>query len=180
MNKKFAFIIALLVIGITSRFIPHYPNFTALGSMALLSGAVLRKPLAAFVLPFIALFLSDIILNNVIYAGANFTVFYQGAIYVYGALVLTVFLGRLVSKLNARNYVGLSLLSSLLFFLITNFGVWQTGLLYPDTFSGLLACYAAAVPYALSHLAGTIVYGVVIMLAYNALTQQHSLEFQRL
>jgi hypothetical protein len=180
MSKKYAFIIALLVIGIASRFIPHYPNFTAIGSMALLGGAMLRKPLAALALPLIALFVSDLVINNVMYPGATFTLFYEGAIYIYAATVLTVLLARLVNKVNVKNYLGLAIVSSVLFFLLTNFGVWQSGLLYAKTMSGLMACYAAAIPYALSQLAGTVLYGGAIMVAYNALTQQRSLEFQRL
>jgi hypothetical protein len=180
MSKKYAFIIALLVIGIASRFIPHYPNFTAIGSMALLAGGMLRKPHLALALPILALFVSDLIINNVMYPGATFTLFYKGALYIYAAIVLSVLLARLVRRLNVKNYIALSILSSILFFMITNFGVWQSGTLYPPTMGGLMACYAAALPYALSHLLGTVFYGGVIMVAYNALTQQRSLEFQRL
>jgi hypothetical protein len=123
MSKKYAFIIALLVIGIASRFIPHYPNFTAIGSMALLAGGMLRKPHLALALPILALFVSDLIINNVMYPGATFTLFYKGALYIYAAIVLSVLLARLVRRLNVKNYIALSILSSILFFMITNFGV---------------------------------------------------------
>ncbi len=180
MNKKVAFIIAILTIGLASRFIPHFPNFTAIGAMALLSGSMLRKPLESMMIPIVALIVSDLVLNNVLYAGAEFTLFYEGALFVYIPVVLAVLLGRLVNNLNARNYVLLSIASTILFFLLSNYGVWLTGLVYPETWSGLIACYVAGIPYALSTLAGTLVYGVIIMVAYNALTRQTSLQFNRL
>lgn len=180
MNKKFAFIIALLTIGLASRFIPHYPNFTAIGSMALLGGALMRKPLEGILLPLAVLLLSDLVINNVIYAGETFTVFYEGAAYIYGAVLLTSLLGRLASKLNVKNYLGLSIASAVLFFLMTNYGTWATGILYPDTTQGLIAAYIAAIPYGLSFLAGTLVYGFAIMAAYSALTKQRELEFVRI
>lgn len=96
MNKRITFILVLLVIGLASRFIPHYPNFTAIGSMALLGGALLRKPLESIFLPLAVLFISDIILNNVMYASESFTLFYNGAAYVYAAFLLTALLGRMV------------------------------------------------------------------------------------
>ena len=98
MNKKIAFIIALLTIGLVSRFMPHYPNFTAIGAVALLGGSLLRKPLVGILLPLVVLLLSDIVLNNVIYASESFTLFYDGAIYIYGAVVLTAGLRPLVSR----------------------------------------------------------------------------------
>ena len=180
MNKKIAFIIALLTIGLVSRFMPHYPNFTAIGAVALLGGSLLRKPLEGIILPLVILFVSDLILNNLIYAGESFTVFYQGAAYIYIAVVLSALIGRFVTRLNPKNFLMLSIASSLVFFLISNFGVWKTGLLYPATGQGLIASYIAAIPYGLSHLAGTLTYGVVIMAAYKYMVKEQSTSFTRI
>ncbi len=180
MNKKLAFILALITISLASRFIPHYPNFTAIGSMAILGGAMLRKPIEALLLTLGALFVSDIILNNVLYTAESFTLFYEGAVYVYGAVALSVVIGSLVKKLNIKNYFGLSIISSAIFFLATNYGVWATGFIYPDTTQGLMAAYAAAIPYGLSHLAGTLIYGVAIMAAFRAIAKVNDVEFAKI
>ncbi len=180
MNKKIAFIVALLTIGLVSRFIPHYPNFTAIGAMAIMGGAVLKNPLESIILPLAALFVSDIIINNVIYASEGFTLFYSSAAYVYGAVLVTTLISRYAKKLNAKNYLVLALISSVIFFFATNFGTWATGTLYPRTTQGLIAALVAGIPYAASFLAGTVVYGVLTALAYGALIRERKTELVRL
>ena len=177
MNKKLTFILSLVVIGIASRFM-FITNFTAIGAVALLSGSMLRKPLESLAMPLIVLLISDLILNKLVYGVEG--LFYEGAAYVYGPILLMTFASRFVSKLNIKNYVGLSIAFTVVFFLISNFGVWKSGLLYPQTTAGLMASYMAALPYALNTLASTLLFGAVIMAAYNALTQQRSLEFAKL
>ena len=49
-------------------------------------------------------------------------------------------------------------MASSLFFLMSNFGVWTTGLMYPLTVQGLIACYTAALPFFLNTLAGDLLY----------------------
>jgi len=180
MNKKIAFILALLTIGLASRFIPHYPNFTAIGAMALMGGAMLKNPLESILLPIGALFISDIVINNVIYASEGFTLFYSSAAFVYGAVLVTILMARLVKKLNIKNYLFLSVAASVVFFLLTNAGTWAMGVMYPKTAQGLLSAYAAGIPYAMSYLAGTLVYGVLTVIAYGALIGERKTEFARI
>lgn len=180
MNKKYAFVVALLAVGLLSRFIPHYPNFTAIGAMAIMGGAVLKNPLQSILLPLGALFISDIIINNVIYAGEGFTFFYASAAFVYGAVLLTILISRFARKLNVKNYLGLAILSSIIFFFATNFGTWATGSMYPRTMEGLLAALVAGIPYAFSFLAGTVVYGVLTTIAYGAIIRERKTELVRL
>lgn len=180
MNKKYAFVIALLTVGLISRFIPHYPNFTAIGTMAIMGGAVLKNPIEGILLPLGTLFISDLIINNIIYAGEGFTLFYASAAFVYGAVLLTTLISRFAHKLNFKNYLVLALLSSVLFFFITNFGTWATGTMYPRTMEGLLAALVAGIPYAGSFLAGTVVYGVLVGMAYGAMIRERKTELARL
>ena len=79
-----------------------------------------------------------------------------------------------------KNYLGLSVASSVLFFFMTNYGVWATGIMYPQTTQGLFSAYLAAVPYGISQFAGTLVYGFVIMAAYSVLVKQREVEFVRI
>ena len=180
MNKKFAFVVALLAIGLISRFIPHYPNFTAIGAMAIMGGAVLKNPLESILLPLGALFVSDLIINNVIYAGDGFTFFYASAAFVYGAVLLSTLISRFAQKLNVKNYLGLAVITSIIFFFATNMGTWATGTMYPKTAAGLIAALVAGIPYAFSFLAGTVVYGVLTTIAYGALIRERKTELAKL
>lgn len=177
MNKKVAIILLLLSIGIVSRFL-FITNFTAIGAVALLSGSLLRKPIESLAMPLTVLLTSDLILNKLVYGVEG--LFYAGAAYVYVPILIMTLISRFVSKLNIKNFVGLSVAFTIVFFLVSNFGVWQVGFTYPLTAQGLMTCYIAALPFALNTLAGTLLYGGVIMAAYNALTHQRSLEFVKL
>ena len=165
-NTRFVAIATLVLIAALSRLLPHPPNVTAVGAMALFGGAYLTNRLFAVLLPLISLFLSDLILNNVVYAAFNngqFVWFYDGAIWIYSAVALTVLIGlTLAKKINSQSVLVASLVCSTLFFLLTNFGVWQSGLMYPKTMTGLAACYTAAVPYFLNSLIGDVTFAAVL------------------
>ena len=165
-NTRFVAIATLVLIAALSRLLPHPPNATAVGAMALFGGAYLTNRFLAVILPLISLLLSDLILNNVVYAAFNkgqFVWFYDGAMWIYSAVALTVLIGFTLSKnVNSKAVLGASLACSTLFFLITNFGVWQSGTMYPKTMVGLTACYTAAVPYFLNSLIGDITFAAVL------------------
>ena len=177
MNKKVAFIVSLLVIGIASRFL-LIPNFTAIGAVALLGGALLRKPLEALAITLVVLLGSDFLLNKLVYGVDG--LFYEGAAYVYLPVLGMTLFARLFNRLNISRYIGLSIAFTVVFFLVSNFGVWKSGLVYPETTEGLIACYVAALPFALNMLAGTLAFGALTMAAFNLATQQRKLEFSRL
>ena len=78
---------------------------------------------------------------------------------IYGSFALVVCIGLLLRrKRTALRIAGAALASSILFFIITNFGVWAFGSLYPKTFAGLVACYAAAIPFFQNTLVGDALY----------------------
>jgi hypothetical protein len=96
------------------RLVPHPPNFTPIGAMALFSGAYLSRRGLAFVAPLAALLLSDLVLG-----------FYAGMSFVYASVALTVVIGWWVSSRRTVLRVAAGALAgSLSFFVITNFGMW--------------------------------------------------------
>jgi hypothetical protein len=165
-NTRFAVVAALILTAALSRLMPHFPNVTAVGAMALFGGAYLTNRAFAVILPLISLFLSDLILNNVVYAAFNdgkFVWFYDGAIWVYGAVALTVLVGTaLTNKINSRSVLLASIVCSVVFFLMSNFGVWQSGLMYPKTGAGFAACYTAGLPYLLNSLIGDLSFAALL------------------
>lgn len=164
-SKRGFVLILFVLVAALSRLFPHPPNFTAVGAIALFGGAYFKRKYLAFLIPFLALFISDLFLNNVVYAKMfpdsyeGFVFFREGSIFIYGAFLLIVLLGmtRLKNKIKLKSVFLTSIIASLLFFIITNFGVWaQSIVLYPKTFSGLMACYIAGIPYFWNTLAGDL------------------------
>ena len=135
------------------RLVPHPPNFSPIDAMALFSGAYLaRKGVLAFAAPLGALFLSDLVLG-----------FYHGMATVYLSVALIVLLGSVaLQRVSAVRVVGAALASSVLFFVVTNFGMWLSSGIYPRTLAGLEACYVAAIPFYQNTLAGDLFYAAVL------------------
>lgn len=150
-NSRTLAIVAVVVGAAALRIIPHAPNFSPIGAMALFSGAHLSRRGGAFAAPLAALLLSDAVLG-----------FYSHMEVVYGSTALVVCLGwGLAAHRSAARIAAFSLAGSTLFFLITNFGVWAFDDLYPRSISGLIGCYAAAIPFFQSSLVGDLMYAAV-------------------
>jgi hypothetical protein len=136
-NHRLLFIGILILAAAFTRLIPHPANFTALGAMALLSGARIREGAFSLLIPFGALLLSDIFLG------------FHGTMWgVYLGFAAAWLLGRtLVHSGGVFRIASATVAGSIAFFLLSNFAVWAQGLMYPMTFGGLLTCYAAGLPF---------------------------------
>ena len=85
--------------------------------------------------------------------------FHSGMPFVYGSVALIVVIGWLALKHRSPVRIGAAaLVSSVLFFGVTNFGTWALSGMYPLTFAGLTACYVAAIPFFQNTLAGDLLY----------------------
>ena len=160
-NLRFGVLALVVLTAAMSRLLPHPPNVTPVGAMAIFGGAYFTSRWQSVLMPLAALWLSDLVLNNVIYKAffPTFTVFYEGAAWIYGAFALVAVLGIVfLKKIKTINVVAVSLVASVLFFLITNFGVWASGTMYPKTGVGLVACYTAGLPYLLNTLGGDLLW----------------------
>src|SRR3972149_5332484 len=119
------------------RLIPHPPNFTAVGAIALFGGAYFSEKKFAFLVPMFAMLLSDLIIG-----------FHNGMFSVYLSFILIVGIGIVLSQtIKFINVITASLLASVLFFVLTNFQMWIQSPLYAKNISGLIACYIAAIPF---------------------------------
>ncbi len=151
-NKKNLVLLTIIVAAAFTRLMPHWPNFTAIGAVALFGGAYFDKKYLSFVVPFAALFITDLII------GLHSTMW---AVYLSFALI--VVLGFNLRRQRKPLNVGLSAVSaSVLFFIITNFAVWLSSPMYPFTISGLLESYVAAIPFFNYTLLGNLFYAGVI------------------
>jgi len=152
MNKpRFTMLVTLILAAAASRLIPHPPNFTPIAAIALFGGAQFSSKRAAFVVPLAGLFLSDLVFG-----------FYGITPVVYGSFALTVCLGFWVRHRSMQRIAFAALASAILFFVLTNFGVWAIDNLYPKTMAGLADCYVAAIPVHRYMLLGNLLYSALL------------------
>lgn len=164
-NLRWSIITALILLAAFSRIVPHMPNFSPLGAIGLFGAAYFTKKWQAFLIPISATWLSDLFINNVIYARyyPEFTWFYDGFYWQYGSYLLITLLGiGLLRKINKVRIVTGALMGSAIFFLVSNFGVWAEGNMYPETWDGLFACYMAGLPFLKGTLLGDLFYTGVL------------------
>ena len=141
------FYASLIVFAALFRFLPHPPNVAPIAAIALFGAAYFERRFA-FILPLGALFLSDLLLG-----------FYDGMAWVYGSFILVGLVGFwLRSHKGLLPTAGAAIAGSIVFYVITNFGVWISGSLYPRTLVGLVECYVAALPFFRNTLLGDTAY----------------------
>lgn len=160
MNIRLFVTLGLVLIAALTRIIPHPWNFTAISAMALLSGNKNKKLLPAILLPWLALFITDLVLG-----------FHVTMIYVYSAVALTVFVARQIQMNRPQHYVVSALISSVIFFVITNFGVWLSTGFYSQDIKGLVECFTMAIPFFKNQVLGDLFYTVLLFSASSILVQ---------
>jgi hypothetical protein len=144
----------LILFAAFSRLLPHPENFAPVAAAAIFAGLYMNKRYALIV-PVAATFLSDIFLG-----------LYPYVLWVYGTYILIVLINSGIKKKyesfsgikKAGLLYGAAVISSVIFFIVTNFGVWTSSLYYQMNFSGLLACYTAALPFFRTSLLSDLVY----------------------
>ncbi len=124
------------------------PNFSPVAAMALFGGVFFREKKLAFALPLLVMFFTDAALEAAYQIGwREYAGFHATMPYVYIGFLLTVAIGMFFKgNVKPLPLIGAGLLSSTVFFIVSNFGVWITGG-YPQTFDGLITCYVAAIPF---------------------------------
>lgn len=136
------------VFGVISRLVPHVPNMTAVGAIALFTSAKfgIKK---SFVVLFATMLIADSIkgLHSVMWA-------------TYGALIIGMFIGKYIAtKKQVGWIIGGTIVSSLVFFIVTNFAVWLApNFMYAKTFQGLMQCYMMGIPFFKNTLVGDLMY----------------------
>lgn len=160
-NLKFSILTLLIVLAAFSRLIPHMPNFSPLGAIGLFGAAYFTKKWQAFFIPIAATWLSDLFINNVVYAKyyPEFTWFYDGFYWQYAAYLLITLFGLVIfKKVTLPNTIVGALGSSLIFYLVTNFGCFPNKPTYTQDINGLINCYVAGIPFLKGTLLGDLFY----------------------
>ncbi|WP_295904864.1 DUF6580 family putative transport protein [uncultured Bdellovibrio sp.] len=151
-------LVLMVLAAAFSRLIPHPWNFTAIGAMALFGGAYFPSKKLSLIIPLAALFVSDLVLG-----------LHSTMIFVYVAFAAIVLLGWTLRDSKSVVRIGtLSLVTSSLFFLISNFGVWAMEGMYAPTWQGLVNCYVAAIPFFDNQIYGDLFFSALLFGGYEA------------
>ena len=152
---------AMVGLGVCARLLPHPWNYTPMMAIGLYAGAKSKRLPTGVLITLLALLLSDVVMG-----------FYKGMWYVYAASLVPVLIGYLLrNKERFGTMAAGALVSSLSFFIITNFMVWAMGHRYPHTSSGLAACLAAGIPFYQNQLAGDAFYTLALFGGHALLTR---------
>jgi len=164
-NKKWniSLVLALITSCILYRIIPHPLNFAPITAMALLSGSYLKSnKWLAILIPIVALFISDIVLNNTLYrafyAESGFIFFKPYMIASFISIGIIVLIGGLIKRSKLVQLITASISSSVIFFTITNFSSWLELPMYPKNLVGLAESYIAGIPFFPFTLFGDLVF----------------------
>lgn len=160
----------LILLAALSRLIPHPANLAPIGGMALFGAAYYSRRLWAFVIPVVSMWISDLLLNNVVYGEFfdHFVWFYDGSWFTYGSFILIALMGMFtLRRIKVPNLIFSALGASVIFFLVSNFGVWFSGNLYPKDLEGLATCYVAGIPFFKNTVMGDLFYTAVLFGAFE-------------
>jgi len=155
MKERQNLIIIFILIAIWFRLIPHLPNFTPVTSLALFSGVLLQKKWLSMIIPLVAMIISDLVIG-----------FHPISIWVYLGITLITMSGWFTNRINVKSI----LISSLIFFIVSNFGVWILG--YPHTIDGIMLCYTMAIPFFGYSILGDLFWGFLFRESYKLIEKR--------
>jgi hypothetical protein len=160
MKTRTAVLVAAVLLAALTRLIPHPPNSAPITAMALFGAATLTDKRLALLTPLLALFVSDLCIEAMHRMGLMAVWgLYSGMWVTYTAFLLITVMGFLLRRHRSVPAIAAATLAgSVVFYVVTNFGVWAWWNLYPHTLEGLLTCYTAAIPFFRNTVFGDAVY----------------------
>ena len=160
-RNNYYVIIGITVLLVIARLLPHPPNFTPILGMAVFSGAIISTRFIAYLVPLLAMLLSDLYLG-----------FHAGMPIIYFSLAVCVLIGTFIeSRVSVLNsFLSISF-GVLVFFLITNFVVWYGSGMYEFSISGLMTCYFMGLPFVQNTFISSILYGMGAFLIYDLINK---------
>ena len=155
------FPIALILILTLSRLLPHPSNFTPILAVGIFSGFYFRNIFLGSFIVILSMFIGDLYLG-----------FHETMLFTYISLIVAVSLGLLIKNLKSTSILFSGVLSSISFYIITNFGSWLTLPMYEKNFSGLMQSYVMAIPFFHNTLLSTLIYLFIFKLIFDFSTKK--------
>ena len=164
-SPKLYIVLTMIFAGAMMRVIPHWPNFTPIAAIALFGGTFLKRKDLAFLIPVAAMLISDLIIG-----------FHSTMFPVYISFIAIVGMGLVLQRrLTVVNALTASLASSVLFYLVTNFACWTSGMMpYPLNAAGLMQSYIAGLPFLFNGALGDLFYNSVLFGALYLVSSRQS------
>ena len=154
--KYYILPIGLILVLSLSRIIPHPSNFTPILAVGIFAGFYFKNFVLSFFIVILSMFLGDL------YLGLHNTMFFT-----YTSLLAAVLLGMIIKHFKTKEILFSGLISSIVFFVITNFGVWAISGMYEKNFSGLVQSYFIAIPFFHNTLISTLLYLFVLKFLFE-------------
>ena len=156
-NKKILFITLFIIVVALMRLIPHPPNFVPITAIAIFAGVRFNNIILAYAVPISIMLISDFFIG-----------FSSISLFVYLAFILITTYSYIFKKYSIKNI----LLSSLIFFVITNFGVWLIGG-YPKNIEGLILCYTMAIPFFTNSLMADLFFSAILYYGFEQIEKRY-------
>ena len=148
-------IVIILALSLT-RLIPHPWNFTPILAAGIFSGFYFKKFFFSLFIIIFSMFLADIFIG-----------FHNTMFFTYISLIVAVILGVFIKHLKFSEIIFSGLVSSICFFLITNFGAWITLAMYEKNLEGLMSSYILAIPFFHNTLISTFLYLFLLKIIFE-------------
>ena len=178
LNLQTGVLSIIILLAAFTRIMPHPPNFSPMAAIGLFGAAHFAKKWQAFFIPLIGIWISDLVINNYVYSSSssNIVWFYSGFYWQYMSYILIIFAGLFIFNrgISLTKTFGGMISYSGIFFLVSNFGVWAGGTMYPKNFGGLITCYAAGVPFIHNTIISDVLFTTVLFGTYYLLQVEYS------
>ena len=172
-------LVGIILIAAATRIIPHPHNFAPIAALALFGSYNFKNFFKGLLIPFLAIFGSDLFINNVTYAQyqEGFVWVSKGSIFIYIAFLAIALLGKLTLKnTKIESLIKTSLVSSIVFFVLSNVGVWLASGMYSPTLGGLAECFFMAIPFFGNTVIGDLFYITALFGVYDWYSKKVALE----
>ena len=139
--------LAIFILIFISRVVPHPPNFTPIIALSFYIPAI-------FGIKFLIFYVLIYVLIDIFFG------FHDASLFVWGSIFLISLISQYLANSFITRIIGI-LTGSVIFFTITNFGVWTSGY-YGYSLNGLISFYIAAIPFFNNTLISTVIYSLII------------------
>lgn len=177
LNLNISLLIGIMFIAALIRLLPHPPNFSPILAIGIFGAAHFTKKWHALFISLLAIWFSDLIINNLIYkTNTEFVWFYNGFLWQYGSYIIIILSNIYIfrNKISLAKTLGTAFGSSAIFFLVSNFGVWIGSLMYQKNLIGLLTCYTAGIPFFQNTIISNFLFTIVLFGSYYLIQSEYS------
>lgn len=174
LTVEISVLLVLVALGAGVRIVlgPDYPNFAPVAAISLFAGYFFRRTWLAILAPWLSMTLSDAVLGGyewqmmfVVYGMLMLPMLWSGWLRHVLRIERSASLAKRLESVGAL--IGCSLLSSILFFLVTNFAWFPWSDLYPHTWEGLVHSYQQGLPFFRSTLLGDLLFATTLFGSYT-------------